>query len=99
LPVNIPTFPTRRSSDLKDTVPTQRKYTFFAVLTISVCILAIYLYRHRQGHTGKIDNFIISMTGALQENFFYLGHGTRTIAEHYRSEEHTSELQSRFDLV
>jgi rod shape-determining protein MreC len=64
-------------------VPVQRKYTLFAVLTASVCILAVYLYRHRQGHTGRIDNLIISLTGAVQQNFFYIGHGSRSIAEHY----------------
>lgn len=64
-------------------MPGQRKYAFFALLTVSVCVLALYIHRHRQGQTGRIDNLLIGTAGALQKNLFYFSHGTRTILDHY----------------
>jgi rod shape-determining protein MreC len=64
-------------------VPTQKKYAFFALVTLCVCVLALYIYRHRQGETGKIDTVLISMAGGLQKNFFFLGQGGRTVVDHY----------------
>jgi len=64
-------------------VPNQRKYAFFALFTVCVCVLALYIHRHRQGQTGKIDNLLISAAGGLQKNFFYLGHGARSVLDHY----------------
>lgn len=61
----------------------QRKYAFFALFTACVCVLALYIHRHKQGQTGKIDNLLITMAGGLQKNFFYLGHGTRSVLDHY----------------
>lgn len=64
-------------------MPSDRKYTYLLVLTSLICILALYLYRHRQGNTGRIDQWIINLTGALQKQFFYMGQGTKTVADHY----------------
>jgi rod shape-determining protein MreC len=64
-------------------VPSQRKYAFFALFTLCICVLALYIHRHRQGQTGKIDNFLISVAGQMQKNVFYVGHGTRAILDHY----------------
>lgn len=84
-------------------MPTQRKYTFLLVITGVVCILALYLYRHRQGNTGKIDNFIIGMSGSIQKNFFYLGHGTKTIFENYmllvNAKKQNEELQKEMESL
>lgn len=64
-------------------MPSQRKYAFFALFTLCICVLALYIHRHRQGQTGKIDNFLISIAGGLQKNVFYVGHGSRAILDHY----------------
>lgn len=61
----------------------QRKYTFFGFLTISVCVLAIYIHRHREGKTGRIDNLLISTSGSIQEYLFYFTHGSRTLIDNY----------------
>lgn len=64
-------------------MPGQRKYAFFALITLSVCLLALYIHRHRQGQTGRIDNILISSAGAVQKHLFYFSHGSRTILDHY----------------
>lgn len=64
-------------------MPNQRKYAFFFLITICVCVLAFYIHRHRQGQTGNIDKALITATGSLQKNFFYLGHGMSTVYEDY----------------
>lgn len=64
-------------------MPTQRRYALFLLLTLTVCTLAIYIHRHRQGQTGRIDNLIIGTTGALQKTLFYFSHGTRTLLDNY----------------
>jgi rod shape-determining protein MreC len=64
-------------------VPTKKKYAFLALCTLSICILALYIHRHRQGQTGRLDNILISSTGALQKHFFYFGEGAHTIVDHY----------------
>lgn len=61
----------------------QRKYTFFGFLTISICVLALYIHRHRDGRTGKIDNILISTSGSIQEYLFYFTHGSRTLVDNY----------------
>src|SRR4051812_48076805 len=86
------------SSKIKKSVPGQRKYAFFALLTLSICILALYIHRHRQGQTGKIDNFLISSAGALQKHLFYFSTGSRTILDHYlflvNTKKRNEELES-----
>jgi len=85
---------------IKISVPGQRKYAFVALITLSVCILALYIHRHRQGQTGRIDNFLISSAGALQKHLFYFSKGSRTIVDNYfllvnakkRNEELEAEL-------
>lgn len=62
---------------------TQRKYAFFAVLTLSICALALYIHRHRQGKTGFIDNLIISTTGHLQQQSNYFVRGAQSFVDQY----------------
>jgi rod shape-determining protein MreC len=64
-------------------VPGQRKYAFIAVVTLSICVLALYIHRHREGKTGRIDNLLISSAGAMQRPFFFLSHRLRSGIEHY----------------
>jgi rod shape-determining protein MreC len=64
-------------------VPTQKKYAFFALVTLCVCVLALYIYRHRKGETGRIDSLLISVAGGLQKNFFFLGRGGRAVLDNY----------------
>ncbi len=83
-------------------MPTQKKYAFFALVTLCVCVLALYIYRHRQGETGRIDSLLISVAGGVQKNFFFLGRGGRSVFDHYfslvntqkRNEELEKELAS-----
>lgn len=58
-------------------------------MTISICVLALYIHRHRQGRTGRIDDLLISMTGGVQKHVFYLVNGSRTLADHYLFLVHT----------
>lgn len=64
-------------------MPNQRKYTLFALFTLCICVLAIYIHRHRQGQTGRIDNLLISSAGNVQRNLSYVGFGFRAIVDHY----------------
>ncbi len=64
-------------------MPTQKKYAFFALVTLCVCVLALYIYRHRKGETGRIDSLLIGVAGGFQKNFFFLGKGGRTVFDHY----------------
>ena len=64
-------------------MPKQRKYALAFLFTISICVLAWYIHRHRQGKTGAIDNFLISSSASLQKSFFYFSKGSRTIVDRY----------------
>ncbi len=64
-------------------MPSQKKFAVLALFTASVCILALYIHRHRQGQTGKIDKGLITVSGYLQRHLFYFGSGTRTIIDRY----------------
>jgi rod shape-determining protein MreC len=46
-------------------------------------VLALYIYRHRKGETGRIDSLLISVAGGLQKNFFFLGRGGRAVLDNY----------------
>src|SRR5437868_15509108 len=75
----LPSFPTRRSSDLK---------------------LVPEGVEGRVPYKGNLGPFVYQLVGGLRAGMGYCG--TRNIEElrtKARSEEHTSELQSRFDLV
>ncbi len=45
--------------------------------------MSVYVYRHRQGKTGAIDNLLIDASGGAQKNLFYLTHGGRKVFDHY----------------
>ena len=78
-------------------MPSQRKYAFFALFTLCICVLALYIHRHRQGKTGKIDNFLISATGTLQKNFYSVGNGTRSLWDHYLFLVHTQTQNEQLE--
>ncbi|MCB0417082.1 MAG: rod shape-determining protein MreC [Bdellovibrionales bacterium] len=61
----------------------RRRYAFFALLTLSICALALYVHRHRQGRTGFVDNIIISATGYLQSQSIYFVRGAQSFVEKY----------------
>src|SRR5699024_12619222 len=87
-------FPTRRSSDL-----TTIYHFLFVPLTIGlsfiVAVLQTFWYR-----TGKHEYLqATQFFGKLFLINFAMGVVTGIVQEFQRSEEHTSELQSRFDLV
>src|SRR5699024_12782886 len=71
---------------------------------------AVLLYTDQQNEIGEIKNFItvqpdklsVKRSGAISmQQIFHVGRQTECMYKHPygRSEEHTSELQSRFDLV
>ena len=78
-------------------MPTERKFAVLAILTACICLLALYIYRHRLGQTGRIDNLLISTTGDAQKSFFYFGKGARTLFERYlwlvKAKERNEELE------
>lgn len=83
-------------------MPGQRKYAFLGLLAFSICILALYVHRHRQGQTGKIDNALIQSLGFFQKNFSYFIKGSKSVVDHYfwlvntkkNNEALTSEVES-----
>ncbi len=64
-------------------MPGQKKYALIALITLCVCVLALYIHRHREGKTGKVDNFIISTLGHMQGSVLSLAQGSRNIRDHY----------------
>ena len=84
-------------------MPNQKKYAFFFVFTLCICVLAIYIYKHRQGRTGRVDNVLISGTGLIQRNLYYLGHGSRALVQHYlllvHTQQQNEELQKELDYL
>lgn len=64
-------------------MPSQRKYTFILAVTLCICLLAVYIHRHREGKTGKLDDLLISGSGAVQRPFFFFSHKLRSALDHY----------------
>jgi rod shape-determining protein MreC len=60
-----------------------KRYSFLALFTLSICVLALYIHRHRQGQTGKIDSVLIGTLGYFQKHSFYVGRGARALGDHY----------------
>lgn len=60
-----------------------RKYSAIGVIALSVIVLALYIHRHRQGQTGKIDNFLIGTSGYIQKQFYYFTRGTQSLFDNY----------------
>src|SRR5207249_8164580 len=88
-PRPLPSFPTRRSSDLAiddDEHVLARSYALLGAIVIQAQELAIDLRTHESRCPKLCGNFDIRPVGRCRQ-----GEG--------RSEEHTSELQSRFDIV
>src|SRR5699024_12600237 len=79
-------FPTRRSSDLVESI--RIVFLYLAVLMLLATGNLLWYFLRGSLHGGWI-NYALLLNGSVF--LLYMGF--------YRSEEHTSELQSRFDLV
>src|SRR5699024_11838528 len=92
-------FPTRRSSDLKTAMQTTFGINMLAlvngrphVLNIKECL------QHYLDHQVDIIKRRTAFELRKAEARAHILEGLRVALDHLRSEEHTSELQSRFDL-
>src|SRR5207249_12309902 len=86
-----PSFPTRRSSDLINTIIVATAVAVLSVLLSAFAAYAFSRFRFRGRRMGMLALLLIQMFPQQGK------HAHAASAE--RSEEHTSELQSRFDLV
>src|SRR5699024_11990491 len=92
----LPSFPTRRSSDLGISAAVDqhdRRHCGIAVSMKSHSDFAPFALMHAFYHRNRS---FVQRTGAASAKLFGTNGGFCAIV---RSEEHTSELQSRFDLV
>src|SRR5207249_10190290 len=95
----LPSFPTRRSSDLPRHAPRCTE----ARLVISAPMIEARGLRKRYGEIVAVDDLSFAIEPG--ETFALIGPNgagkttTLKLLLGLRSEEHTSELQSRFDLV
>src|SRR5699024_12258734 len=89
-PLSLPSFPTRRSSDLY-----RRLFVAGGCFRLSRLRLLIYdIIRTPQA------SFLVALPAADDiPGFFEFLYRFADCVDLFRSEEHTSELQSRFDLV
>src|SRR5699024_12275342 len=96
-PVHQPSLPTRRSSDLHPTL-TMRRWTdddLDGTATGRIC-------RRHPGLAPVVIADLLRVEAVSLYGGLYMDSDTiplRSLDEWTRSEEHTSELQSRFDLV
>lgn len=80
----------------------EKRFSFMAMFTLSICLLALYVHRHRQGQTGRIDSALMGALGYFQQHSYYVGKGARSVLDHYlflvrtqrRNEELTSENEA-----
>src|SRR5699024_12601824 len=87
---DLHSFPTRRSSDLKRLAPAGRIFCHSLEILLegkaNLPVIPSGRYDLRYGRKNRIDSSVV-------------GTPTGQVRIKTRSEEHTSELQSRFDLV
>lgn len=80
-----------------------KQYSFLALFTLSICVLALYIHRHRQGQTGRIDSFLIGSMGYFQKHSFYAGKGARSVVDHYfflvNTQKRNEELRSENEAL
>src|SRR5206468_11332370 len=86
-------FPTRRSSDLK--LPDGSPNPLFTIGGVNIPRAPGV----NAGNTAVIPNSDVDLSGCLAKTFFSPATDTTAGDLGFRSEEHTSELQSRSDLV
>src|SRR5699024_11451944 len=86
-------FPTRRSSDLISQSPFWNS-CYEALLIGQSAVLWIFMF-----YTFAGDALKILVTSIAAEIYTVTLNGIVLAMVNYRSEEHTSELQSRFDIV
>src|SRR5699024_11903418 len=83
-PPALPSFPTRRSSDLNLILKAGQIYHAYVRHVVQHIVIVYIAVVHR------IEAFLHTLRTDVDPS---------GQADHFRSEEHTSELQSRFDLV
>src|SRR5207249_12239701 len=92
------THPTRRSSDLKDGVPPQRGHTYTSK-KVQRGLEPEEIFENIE-KTKPFRVMVHQLHTTLHNVYVFIKHGgINNIQNIGRSEEHTSELQSRFDLV
>src|SRR5699024_12591143 len=94
--LHLRSFPTRRSSDLTSIVGAQRFWQDANILLVGTGAYAGTTLNQLQARGAK-NVAVHSSSGRAQQ--FVDDRGGWAMALGERSEEHTSELQSRFDLV
>src|SRR5699024_12247542 len=96
-PPRLPSFPTRRSSDLNDAV----LFSVEPVTGAQYIARAFFPSTEDSTRNVLVNTDQIFTSGWAPDDVLAheLGHSLGFRHEHTRSEEHTSELQSRFDLV
>jgi len=60
-----------------------RKFHWLAISVGVICLLAVYVERHREGRTGRIDNLLVSFLGGFQEQVNHGGRGMSTLWDRY----------------
>src|SRR5699024_11856508 len=91
-------FPTRRSSDLNSSIFVPLKFKLFKFVNSPILSGNPSIFVYLKSNSSRFVNFPIlsgnsSIFALLKSNHL------DSLTPLYRSEEHTSELQSRFDLV
>lgn len=61
----------------------QKNYFAVGIIALTFCVLALYIYQHRQGQTGRVDKVLVSVAGQMQKGTFYFGSGIRSTLDHY----------------
>src|SRR5699024_11689800 len=97
--IDLYSFPTRRSSDLLEVITEngvqmlddpEKIFIAFSQILFNPIVAGLLLAAILSAIMSTIDSQLLVSSSAVAEDF-YKGF--------FRSEEHTSELQSRFDLV
>src|SRR5699024_12444236 len=94
---NLPSFPTRRSSDLESD-----RFDIFNFISESLCLVVHENHPLASKHSVHLKELKHESFIMFNEDFYLneiITSACKNAGFMPRSEEHTSELQSRFDLV
>ena len=66
-------------------MPHQSKQPFFGLLVLTLFIIcaSTYTYLHQNGYTKFFDDVAINAQGGIQQRFYFLGLGLRSIMDRY----------------
>src|SRR5690606_40939759 len=93
---DLPSFPTRRSSDLLPTVPMRVLWVSFALLLLDQATKQLVHAAMVPGQSIPLVGDLLKLTYTTNPGMAF---GLTLGSKLFRSEEHTSELQSRENLV